>query len=196
MGQRTQMLLKVHILDAESSKKETVYLDYHYQWGFGRVMPMAFLNLATHLAMGLRCEGESFQETVEQFQKFTDPYSHVRYQGVNLITELPDDDETKEYEFKNPHKAGFDNNNGWLCAELDVIFEYDHFYLNQGSVKFYRGIEEDTKRFPIGSQMSIESWQSAFKEFCSKKWLTGYKNLLSSYNIHFPYTPNQEGATK
>ncbi|CAK1237357.1 unnamed protein product [Fructobacillus fructosus] len=197
MGQRTQMLLKVHILDTESSKKETVYLNYHYQWGFGKVMPMAFLNLATHLAMTTKCEADSFQEATKYFPKIADTYCSVQNEGINLTNELPDDDdETKEYEFKNPHKAGFDNNNGWLCAELDVIFMYEHFYLRKGKVKFYRGIEEATKRFPLGSPMSIESWQSEFQEFCSKKWLTGYKNLLSSYNIDFPYTPNKKGETK
>lgn len=195
MGQRTQMLLKVNILDNESSKKETVYLAYHYQFGFGKVMPMAFLNLSTHLAMGLKCAGGSFEKAVEQFTKVCDPYCADKYISVNICDELPKGVEDKEKVFQRPHDNGFDNNNGWLCAEIDLTIEFSHFYLTKGSVKFYRGIEEDTKRFPVGSPMSIESWQSAFKEFCSKKWLTGYKNLLSSYNIDFPYTPNQEGAT-
>ncbi|CAK1253556.1 hypothetical protein [Fructobacillus tropaeoli] len=194
MGQRTQMLLKVHILDEESSKKETVYLAYHYQFGFGRVMPMGFLNLATHLAMGLRYEEENFEKAVEQLAKVCDPYTANQYVQVNISEELPEDEQAKEEVFQNPHKGGFDNNNGWLCATLYVVTRYQHFYLEDGSVKFYRGIEEDTTRYPVGTQMSIESWQTAFSDFCTKKWLIGYKNLLSAYNIDFPYTPKQTGA--
>jgi hypothetical protein len=180
MGQRTQLLVRTHFGDEETETMVTRHSAYHYQWGYGRVMPMFALHIVSEFESFLPDSRDDMNEAIDELLLKMKKIASPKY-DEDLFEDYFVDVENRESKlnniFNNPTYQYFDNNNGFMT--LDLYFKkmpYNRYEIVISKLSVY---ELD------GKQITIGRWCANYREFISNEWQTGYIKLMKSYGVEF-----------
>ncbi|GAK31039.1 hypothetical protein WOSG25_070160 [Weissella oryzae SG25] len=196
MGERTQLLIAINIFEnMDSFNKgdkpyDTIYQAFHYSWGWGRVMPMHFLDIVMSFAKGVVTtnSGYSNNTIAQATQLLTPAVQFIGYQDDANFGELFQKNNIAMNERQrlifNPDKFS-NNEQGYQTAILNVVFECEcgDFRLINGETHFFRGICQATGNKKAGLAISLQEWHNSFSNFIDNDWYVGYKSFMKHYEI-------------
>ena len=119
MGERTNLVVKV--INTDSTKHLTK--SFYFQWGYGKVMPMALLSALMELQYCRKVQKDMFCEYVQALSKISRSVDYTsKRKTEDIFSEKLIKVGTGEWERKEPHfwKYISDNNDGLLLAEIKL----------------------------------------------------------------------------
>ena len=180
MGERTQMLIRLH--DHTGEVKFSTIL--HYQWGFGRVMPMDALNLIIqmpssyrlnlkHGVLGRGCEKAWFD------------WFGAKSHGSNYW----DDKQYKQFAYHATEEDlwGSDNDDGFMIMDWYANYENDNDF-ERVTLAFYNYDRNFDNRLMTFNQYCKATDDNRYTDGDFRR---GFKCMLRTYGIEL-IEPNKE----
>lgn len=119
MGERTNLVIK--LVNTDSTKHLTK--SFYFQWGYGKVMPMALLSALMELQYCKPVQKDMFCQYVQALSKVSNSVDYTsKRKTENIFSEKPIKVGTGKWERTEPHfwKYISDNNDGLLLAEIKL----------------------------------------------------------------------------
>ena len=119
MGERTNLVVKV----INTDNTQVITKSFYFQWGYGKVMPMALLSALMELQYCRKVQKDMFCEYVQALSKISRSVDYTsKRKTEDIFSEKLIKVGTGEWERKEPHfwKYISDNNDGLLLAEIKL----------------------------------------------------------------------------
>lgn len=119
MGERTNLVVK--LVNTDGTKHLTK--SFYFQWGFGKVMPMALLSALMELRYCKSVQKDMFCQYVQALSKISNSVDYTsKRKTEDVFSEKPIKVGEGKWERNEPHfwKYISDNNDGLLLAEIKL----------------------------------------------------------------------------
>ena len=119
MGERTNLVVKV----INTDNTQVITKSFYFQWGYGKVMPMALLSALMELRYCKPVQKDMFCQYVQALSKISRSVDYTsKRKTEDIFSEKLIKVGTGEWERKRPHfwKYISDNNDGLLLAEIKL----------------------------------------------------------------------------
>lgn len=171
MGQRTQILLKLVDLEGNVKLKGT-----HLQWGFGKVMPLHFMNMIINAQVNTQWNTAFFDKydlggTVITEEDFEEYRPNVKDINVEDLGEVND----KFFDWQA-------NNNGGMVIEVTQADKYEE-KIRMG----FLGGREDFGEAGFSYYMSPKDYMQTFPTYCTKDFIKSFELFCKYYEVSALY---------